>query len=181
MNRTILNTALKNFIKDALLTALTHPRQAAFFIQFVLRSKATRIRLHCAEHGLQASAVVIFSITSKCNLACKYCYAQALHPPSDREMEPETIRSVVGQAEELGVSFIVVAGGEPFLRPELLDFAREYNKMLFIVFTNGLLIAGVVVEDLGRLKTSYLWLVTRDMPTTRISEGVPGFTKTSSA
>jgi MoaA/NifB/PqqE/SkfB family radical SAM enzyme len=153
MNGTILNTALKIFFKDAFLTALTRPRQAAFFLRFVRRqTNASRIRLHWADHGLQVPAAVIFSITTKCNLSCKYCYAQALHPLSEREMDPDTVRRVVRQAEELGVSFFVVAGGEPFLRPELLDIAGEFKKMLFLVFTNGLLIDGGVVEKLKNLK-----------------------------
>jgi MoaA/NifB/PqqE/SkfB family radical SAM enzyme len=97
-------------------------------------------------------AVVIFSITTKCNLSFKYCYTQALHPPSEREMDPGTVRRVVRRAEELGVSFFVAAGGEPFLRPELLEIAGEFRKMIFLVFTNGLLIKGGVVEKLKLLK-----------------------------
>jgi MoaA/NifB/PqqE/SkfB family radical SAM enzyme len=153
MNRTLLNTALKIFFKDALLTALTRPRQAAFFLDIVRRqARSSRTRLEWAKRGVQVPAIVIFSITTKCNLTCKYCYAQALHPPSERELDSETIRRVVRQAGELGVSFFVVAGGEPFLRPELLGIAGEFKKMLFLVFTNGLLIDRGIVESLKRLK-----------------------------
>jgi MoaA/NifB/PqqE/SkfB family radical SAM enzyme len=153
VKRALLGTALKVFFKDALLTALARPRQAAFFLGIVLRqAKASRTRLAWEARGVQVPAILIYSITTKCNLACRNCYAQALHPPSEREMDAATIRRVVGEAERLGVSFFVVAGGEPFLRPVLLDIAGEFGKMLFLVFTNGLLIDDGVVEKLARLK-----------------------------
>jgi MoaA/NifB/PqqE/SkfB family radical SAM enzyme len=151
MNRTMLNNALRIFFKDALLTALTRPRQAAFFLNTVVRQrKAARTRAEWAKRGVQVPAIVIFSITTRCNLTCKYCYAQALHPPSEREMETETIRRVVREAEALGVSFFVVAGGEPFLRPDLLDITGQFKRILFLVFTNGLLIDADVVSSLKR-------------------------------
>jgi MoaA/NifB/PqqE/SkfB family radical SAM enzyme len=151
--RTVLNTALRVFFRDAVGVALTRPRQAVFFIRTVFwQRRAARIRLQWVRNGVQVPAIIIFSITTKCNLSCKYCYAQALHPPSDREMSAEKIRSVIREAQGLGISFFVVAGGEPFLRPELLDIAAEFPRTLFLIFTNGLLIDDSVVLRLKKLR-----------------------------
>jgi MoaA/NifB/PqqE/SkfB family radical SAM enzyme len=56
-------------------------------------------------------------------------------------MSPETLAAIAGQAAGLGVSVIVIAGGEPLVRrDEILKIAKAYPEILFPVFTNGLLI-----------------------------------------
>jgi MoaA/NifB/PqqE/SkfB family radical SAM enzyme len=52
----------------------------------------------------------------------------------------------MAEAKELGVSFFVVAGGEPFLRAELVRITRDYPQIVFLVFTNGLLIDEEKIE-----------------------------------
>jgi MoaA/NifB/PqqE/SkfB family radical SAM enzyme len=62
-------------------------------------------------------------------------------------MTPDQLRSVVSQARDLGVSFIVFAGGEPLVRSdEILALAHTFPEIIFGVITNGLLID----EDLAR-------------------------------
>jgi MoaA/NifB/PqqE/SkfB family radical SAM enzyme len=57
------------------------------------------------------------------------------------EMSPGVLASVVSQAADLGVSVIVIAGGEPLVRQEeILLLAKAHPRVLFPVFTNGLLI-----------------------------------------
>ena len=58
----------------------------------------------------------------------------------------------MAEAAELGVAVYLVTGGEPFLRPELLDIASAHPRMLFPVFTNGLLIDDALVMRLRTLK-----------------------------
>jgi MoaA/NifB/PqqE/SkfB family radical SAM enzyme len=50
----------------------------------------------------------------------------------------------------MGISFIVFGGGEPFVRKEMLDITRDHPKMLFMVFTNGLLIDEAVAATLKK-------------------------------
>jgi MoaA/NifB/PqqE/SkfB family radical SAM enzyme len=46
----------------------------------------------------------------------------------------------VEEAHELGISFFILAGGEPLVRPEVVDIIMEYPDIIFFMFTNGLLI-----------------------------------------
>ncbi len=139
--RRVLNNNLRIFLKDAVRIALTNPPQAYFFLRAVRwQQKAARIRAKWQKQGINIPPILIFSITTRCNLSCEGCYAQALHPPSDNEMSEGEIRRMMSQARELGVSFFVVAGGEPFMRPEILDIMKDFPEILFLVFTNGLLI-----------------------------------------
>jgi len=148
--RTILNRNLGIFFKDAVRTALSNPAQAYFFLKALRwQRKAARIRARWQRDGVNIPPIIIFSVTTRCNLSCSGCYAQALHPPSDNEMSEAEIRTMMNEARELGVSFFVIAGGEPFLRPEILEIMKDFPEILFLVFTNGLLIDQ---EMLGRFK-----------------------------
>jgi MoaA/NifB/PqqE/SkfB family radical SAM enzyme len=55
-------------------------------------------------------------------------------------MSADKMRTVFDEAEELGISFAVLAGGEPLVRPEIVDIVREHPRILSLMFTNGLLI-----------------------------------------
>lgn len=103
--------------------------------------KAARVRRKHEREGLLVPPVMIVSITSRCNLACAGCYMHGRGEQPREEMSPEILTSVVRQAAELGVSVIVIAGGEPLVRrEEIFALAKAHPEILFPVFTNGLLI-----------------------------------------
>lgn len=47
---------------------------------------------------------------------------------------------IFSQAEDLGISFILLAGGEPLLRRDLIGAAARHTPVIFPIFTNGTLI-----------------------------------------
>jgi MoaA/NifB/PqqE/SkfB family radical SAM enzyme len=73
-------------------------------------------------------------------LHCKGCYHRALRDVTKAEMSEEKLRSVIAEARELGVSFMVLAGGEPLVRQDIIRVTAEFPDILFLMFTNGLLI-----------------------------------------
>jgi MoaA/NifB/PqqE/SkfB family radical SAM enzyme len=83
---------------------------------------------------------MIFSITHRCNLHCKGCYARVLHPSNNDDLSEDKLRSVFAEARELGISFAVIAGGEPLVRPEILDITEKHPQIISLLFTNGTLI-----------------------------------------
>ena len=105
------------------------------------QKKAAKIRSQHEKEGLLIPPVMIISITSRCNLTCKGCYMHARKEKPASEMSPEMLASIIDQAAELGVSIIVIAGGEPLVRAdEIIRIAKAHPNILFPVFTNGLLI-----------------------------------------
>ena len=54
--------------------------------------------------------------------------------------------NIFGQAEELGISFILLAGGEPLLRRDLVEAAAGHSSIIFPIFTNGTLIDDVYTK-----------------------------------
>jgi MoaA/NifB/PqqE/SkfB family radical SAM enzyme len=146
----VLNGSLNVFFKDALRVALTHPRQAAFFMQTLRwQRKAAKTRQNWDKKGVHVPPIIVLSVTSQCNLHCQGCYHQALRSESESEMSDERLEKLLDEARELGVSFMVIGGGEPLTRPVILDLAEKYPAIMFLVFTNGLLIDDTVIRKMS--------------------------------
>jgi len=117
------------------------------------QKKAAAVRQRYEREGLLVPPVIIASITSRCNLACAGCYMHGRHDAPQSEMTPETLAGVVGEAARLGVSVIVLAGGEPLVRKdEILALAGAHPEVLFPVFSNGLLIDAAAAAELAACK-----------------------------
>jgi MoaA/NifB/PqqE/SkfB family radical SAM enzyme len=146
-----LDGALRVFYKGAIRVALSSPRQAAAFVRALFwLGESVRRRAAWRRRGVPVPPIIIFSVTDRCNLSCKGCYAQSFRPEAGGELDAAELRGIVAQAHELGVSFFVIAGGEPFLRPELARLMAEFPQIIFFVFTNGLLLDEGWIRTLKR-------------------------------
>lgn len=151
--RKVLNDALKVFFTDAVKTTLRNPVQAFHFLRTVRwQMKAARIRSRWVKHGIPVPPILIFSITNQCNLDCRGCYQREFHPTAEKELSIDKLREITKEAHELGVYFFVIAGGEPLIRPEMLEITREYRDIIFLVFTNGTLIDETMVRQFKKQK-----------------------------
>jgi MoaA/NifB/PqqE/SkfB family radical SAM enzyme len=152
--RRVLDESIERTVRQAMRIVVANPSLALFAANTLLtQNKAARLRDRYSREGILVPAVLIVSITNRCNLSCKGCYMRAQHRQSAPEMNPDQLRSVVIQAAELGVSFIVFAGGEPLVRKdEILRLAQEFPGIVFAVFTNGLLIDELLATAFARQK-----------------------------
>ncbi len=147
-----LNMLLRVFFATNLKIALRNPRSAGAFVRTLFGlGQASRRRKAMLRKGVRVPPIIILSITERCNLACRGCYAHALHEIPENELDADRLEGLVAEADRLGVSFFVVAGGEPFLKPELLEMAARHRNIIFLVFTNGLLIDSSLAYRLRRL------------------------------
>ena len=129
-------------ISDAIKATLKNPRESAFMLKFAAASKAAyKRRRKLEDAGEHVPAFLIASITSKCNLHCAGCYSRCNHATVDAEpvsqLTGEEWLRIFGEADELGVSFILLAGGEPMLRRDIIEAAGKKQNILFPIFTNG--------------------------------------------
>ena len=149
-----LNQGLRIFFSEFVRVSLRHPSQALFFARTVLwQAAAARRRARAArEEGLHVPPIAIFSITNRCNLRCKGCYAQAIRGDAPEELSVDQLREIVAQAEGAGISFFVIAGGEPLVRPEIIDIARDHPRIIFLIATNGLLLDDPLMARLAGLR-----------------------------
>lgn len=152
-DRSILNKSLLIFFKDALFITLRNPTQALSFLRTLFwLKKAANLRKRWQIKGYKIPPILIFSITNECNLNCSGCYNKSFHQSNKKELSDEKLWQLVAEAKELGVSFFVIAGGEPFIRPVILDIMKEYPEIIFLVFTNGTLIDNKTIDRFKKQK-----------------------------
>jgi MoaA/NifB/PqqE/SkfB family radical SAM enzyme len=117
------------------------PSRLPFFIKSHSNQKAAaKIREKLSQQGLEVPPILIISITRRCNLNCSGCYSKLLHKDSSNELSPERLSEILSEARDLGISIVLLAGGEPLVRREILEVAAKFTMMIFPVFTNGLLL-----------------------------------------
>jgi len=70
-------------------------------------------------------------LTKKCNLNCMFCgqAVSRLVKKEQYELSREKIREILNDAKKLGVSNISITGGEPTLRPDLIDIIKEASSL----------------------------------------------------
>jgi 7-carboxy-7-deazaguanine synthase len=86
-----------------------------------------------------AGLATFFIRTSGCNLNCEYCDSKFAHSEG-REM---SCAELIKEAQDSGLDYICITGGEPLLQDESRDLANrlvEINKIVSIE-TNGSLFA----------------------------------------
>lgn len=99
--------------------------------------------------GFYPPRAMLISPTMRCNLNCFGCYAGDYS--KEGELESKEIHRILNEAEEMGIHLVIVLGGEPFLRKDLLDIYREHPQMLFHVFTHGGFLDEAMVERIANL------------------------------
>jgi MoaA/NifB/PqqE/SkfB family radical SAM enzyme len=149
----LMNDTIKDIFKTALRITIKNPSQAGFFVKTIARQRnAAKIREKWQDEGVRVPPLMIFSVTNQCNLQCPGCYAMAHERPMDEEMSPEKIKNVFEEANELGISFVLLAGGEPLVKPEILEISKDFPQIIFPLFTNGLLIDDDITQKLKKYK-----------------------------
>ena len=149
----LLNKAITTFLKDTWKVIYRNPAMSKFILKTIRwQRKAARKRMEYEKQGLQVPPYLIISITNRCNLQCQGCYSKAQHRPSEKEISHDKLRSVITEAKGLGISFIFLAGGEPLLRPDILEITRDFPEVIFPLFTNGLLITDEIITGLRQQK-----------------------------
>ncbi len=95
-----------------------------------------------------------FELTERCNLSCQMCYVRqpAEINRSDKNEIPASLwLAIADQAIQNGMVFLLLTGGEVFLRTDFFDIYKPLTrKGLFIsLFTNGTLINDSIAAKLA--------------------------------
>jgi MoaA/NifB/PqqE/SkfB family radical SAM enzyme len=147
------NKSLIRLFAGAIKLGFKNPSYFIFLIKNLFRQRnKSRIRQSLAKKGINVPPFMIASITRKCNLKCAGCYAKALENTHSQELSTERLNGIIREADNLGVSTILLAGGEPLTRKDILQISANYPSIIFPLFTNGLLIDNDAVSILKQNK-----------------------------
>jgi MoaA/NifB/PqqE/SkfB family radical SAM enzyme len=126
-------------------TVLLHlfqPGKLKFYSRILTRQKlALKRRNLLLGRGETVPGIIILSTTRQCNLNCTGCYNhyRPVRPPG-KGLHINRISYMFREACDMGTGIIILAGGEPFLRMDILERASGFSQIIFPVFTNGTLL-----------------------------------------
>lgn len=137
-----LSIGIENIVKGIVKASFKNPKETAFILKYALSSKEARKKRESLNtNGENVPAFLISSITSNCNLFCKGCYARENKSCGEglnkEQLSGKRWGEIFKEARDLGISFILLAGGEPLLRRDVIEKAAEVKEIIFPIFTNG--------------------------------------------
>ncbi|BCV21077.1 radical SAM protein [Moorella sp. Hama-1] len=116
-----------------------------FFINSVLMGVPRQLHLS-QTRGFNVPHTILVDPTSACNLRCEGCWAGAY--AQHDELDYERLDRLCSEAKELGIYWMIMSGGEPFMYPRLFDLAARHSDMAFMLYTNGTRIDDRVADQI---------------------------------
>lgn len=125
----------------------------------VVRPKSTEPRMseYLNRRGIALGLPIsgTFELTARCNFNCRMCYVHLPNTPElvDRELTAQQWLDLASEARDMGMMFLLLTGGEPFIRPDFPHLYTELVKMGFLVSINTN--ASLYNEELRSLFRTY--------------------------
>ena len=130
----IFNSAIREYFLTVFRRMLGEPRHAIFLLKTLYRQgRAARLRGRFKKQGLTVPPMLIISVTDQCNFSCAGCYRKAQGPVTAAKLSTEELNGVLRQASDLGISLVLLAGGEPLLRKDLFEVIGNFPAIIFLV------------------------------------------------
>lgn len=112
---------------------------------------------------------VYFSLTNRCNLRCKMCGIPTTPSKVEDELPTAKVKEVVYQIKELGIRHLILSGGEPLLRKDLLDiieFATLNSIEMVDIISNGILLNDNIIQQLIKIRLNHITVSLDGLPQT---------------
>lgn len=118
------------------------------------------------------------NVTGRCNLSCPYCF---FTPRPRGAMTARDFQRVADELSDLGVFFINVSGGEPFLHPDIGAILRHAHRTFehVVTLTNGTALRPAhlrVIQEIAERKGGFPVQVSLDSAETSANEMTRGRT-----
>jgi len=113
---------------------------------------------HLLQFSKDKKPVVVWNVTRRCNLKCVHCYSGSEDRDYGNELTPDEGKALIDDLAEFGSPVILFSGGEPLIRPDVLDligYATERGRRA-VLSTNGTLISESLANRLKELGLSYV-------------------------
>jgi radical SAM protein with 4Fe4S-binding SPASM domain len=101
---------------------------------------------------LSAPRIVTWEVTSACNLRCPHCY-NVSGTARDGELNTQEAFSLIDRLADAKVLRLLISGGEPFLRPDIVPILRRASgtNMRLDIATNGVHIPRKALHEMHDL------------------------------
>ncbi len=102
--------------------------------------------------------VVVWNTTRRCNLHCVHCYTESKDKAYPNELSHQEGLALIDQLADFGVPVMMLSGGEPLYRPDVLELAcyAAGRGVRVVLSTNGSLITSEMAQEIKRAGVSYV-------------------------
>ena len=100
----------------------------------------------------QTPFLVIWEVTQACDLVCRHCRASAMPDRCPDELTTKEGYRLLKEIEAMGTPVVVLSGGDPLQRPDLLELIRYGTELGLRMATIPAATARITPELLAELK-----------------------------
>jgi radical SAM protein with 4Fe4S-binding SPASM domain len=113
---------------------------------------------HLLHYSRDKVPVVVWNVTRRCNLHCGHCYADSHDRAYPGELTTAEGRCLLSDLAAFGVPTVLLSGGEPLLRPDVLELAAHARGlgMRTVLSTNGTRIDAATACAIAEAGVSYV-------------------------
>lgn len=113
---------------------------------------------HMLQFSSDATPIVVWNTTNRCNLSCRHCYLDAEDRDYNGELTTREAKAFIDDLAEMKVPVLLFSGGEPLLRHDLFElaaYARD-KGLRPVLSTNGTLITPEMAQRLRETGFQYV-------------------------
>lgn len=145
--------------------------------------------LHAKAASIQLPLSGTFELTPCCNMSCRMCYVRMTKQQQEAIRPLRTADEWIALAEEAkkrGMLYLLLTGGEPFLRPDFREIYTRLHQMGFVISinSNGTLIDEETVawlKEMSPMRINITLYGASDETYKRLCRNPKGFTQTVKA
>lgn len=106
--------------------------------------------LHARGERLGIPISGTFELTARCNFSCPMCYVHLRNARQEDELTAQQWLDLARQAKEQGMIFVLLTGGEPFVRKDFFEIYRGMKAMglMISINTNASMLTEEILEKL---------------------------------
>lgn len=97
---------------------------------------------------LMVSAMTKQDGTWNCNLKCRHCYAAGQPEAGAAQLDTKQWKEIIGRLRKAGVPQLTFTGGEPTMRPDLVELVAEARWFVTRLNTNGIRLTPKLCSEL---------------------------------
>lgn len=106
--------------------------------------------LHARGYRLGLPIGGTFELTARCNFGCPMCYVHLQNADPAKELSAKQWLEIGRQARDTGMMFLLLTGGEPFIRKDFFEIYSGLKALGLMVSinSNGSMLKGEILEKL---------------------------------
>ncbi len=119
---------------------------------------SSKLPSHLLQFSSDKKPVVVWNVTSRCNLACVHCYAAMCDATNISDLDTPSALRVLDDLAAFKCPVVLFSGGEPLLRPDLPELVAYAVSLGLraVVSSNGTLLNETTAQALKAAGTRYV-------------------------